>query len=65
MAQSVWHIDDIAQIGQTLVTMAPSPEFAAGVAAVCSAVGARVKLPEWPKQAPVVMIDAQAVEVSR
>ena len=46
MAQSMWHRDDIARIGQTLIAMAPTPDFAAGVAALCNAVGAKVQLPE-------------------
>lgn len=45
MGQRVWHIDDITQIGQTLIVMAPSYEFAAGVAALCAALGGAVKLP--------------------
>lgn len=44
--QSVWYKDDIAQIGATLVAVAPSWDFAAGVAALCNAIGAPVKLPE-------------------
>ena len=54
-AQSVWHRDDIARIGDTLVALAPSPDFAAGVAALCSAVGAPIKLPKQRK--PVVVVD--------
>ena len=45
---SVFHQTDIARIGQTLIDVAPSAEFAAGVAALCSAVGAPVRLPERP-----------------
>ena len=54
--QSVWHKDDIAQIGATLVTLAPSWDFAAGVAALCNAVGAPVYLPERSESAPVVVV---------
>lgn len=64
MAQSVWHRDDIAQIGKTLVAMAPSWDFAAGVVALCSAVGAPVRLPERPAP-PAVMIEATAQEVCK
>lgn len=60
MTQSVWHRSEIAQIGQTLIAMAPSLDFAAGVAALCHAVGAPVRLPERREPAPVVvMIDSE------
>ncbi len=48
MGASVWHKDDVGQIGQTLIDVAPSAEFAAGVAALCQALGAPVRLPERP-----------------
>lgn len=55
MTQSVWHKRDIAQIGSTLIAIAPSYEFAAGVAALCNAVGAPVQLPD--QRVSVVVID--------
>lgn len=51
--QFVWHRNDIANLGQTLIDMAPSYEFAAGVAALCTAVGAKVTLPALP---PIVEV---------
>ncbi len=57
IGQSVWHKDDIAQIGATLITIAPSWDFAAGVAALCNAIGASVYLPERSEPAAVVVID--------
>lgn len=62
MGQSVWHKDDLAQIGRTLVAMAPSWDFAAGVAAMCNAVGAPVRLPERSEPA-LVVIDVPGQEV--
>ena len=59
MSQSVWHKSDIGQIASTLLALAPSPEFAAGVLALANAMGAPVRLPELREPAPVVvMIDA-------
>jgi hypothetical protein len=57
IGQSVWHKDDIAQIGATLIAIAPSWDFAAGVAALCNAIGASVYLPERSEPAAVVVID--------
>lgn len=67
MSQSVWHREDIAQIGVTLIAMAPNCDFAAGVAALCNAVGAPVRLPErLPGQpATVVVIDGAGIEVEK
>ena len=48
MGQSVWHKDDIARIAATLITMAPSPEFAAGVMALATALGAPVRVSRQP-----------------
>lgn len=62
--QSVWSKTDIARIGATLITLAPSWDFAAGVAALCNAVGAPVRLPERSAPAPVVVIDANGREVT-
>jgi len=56
MSASVWHRADIGRIGQTLIDVAPSYEFAAGVGALCKAVGAPVVLPE-PRGVTVVMIE--------
>lgn len=55
MVQSVWHYTDLARIGQTLIDVAPTLDFAAGVAALCKAVGAVVYLPERSESAPVVV----------
>jgi hypothetical protein len=57
MGQSVWHRDDLAQIAVTLIAMAPSREFAVGVAAMCNAVGAPVRLPEWCEAVAVTVIN--------
>lgn len=66
MTQSVWHKADIGRIGQTLIDMAPSWEFAAGVAALCNAVDAPVRLPvREPERAAVVVIDREGWEVLR
>ena len=65
MTQSTWHKRDIGQIGQTLVDMAPSLEFAAGVAALCQAVGAPVQLPERRGPVAVVVIDSDGQAVAR
>lgn len=62
--QSVWSKTDIARIGATLITLAPSRDFAAGVAALCAAVGAPVRLPEREQTQVVVMID-EGREVTR
>ena len=45
MAQSAWHISDIGRIADTLIAMAPSEDFAAGVWALARAVGAPVSQP--------------------
>ena len=46
MGQSlVWYRDDIGHIAQVLVDTAPCPEYAAGVAALCAALGAPVRMP--------------------
>jgi hypothetical protein len=42
MTQKVWKVDDIGQIAATLVVMAPTDDFAAGVLALCNAIGAPV-----------------------
>lgn len=55
--QSVWHKDNIAQICATLIALAPSWDFAAGVAAVCNSLGAPVYLPERSEPEPVVVIE--------
>jgi hypothetical protein len=64
IGQSVWHKNDIARIGATLVAMAPSRDFAAGVAALCNAIGAPVPLPEQREPAAVVVIDGDSREVT-
>lgn len=64
MGQSVWHRDDIARIGQVLITTAPSPDYAAGVAALCAAVGAPVKMPKRRREVEVVIVETQAIEHS-
>lgn len=45
MAQSLWHRKDLERIAQVLIAVAPCAEYAAGVAALCAAVGGEVKLP--------------------
>ena len=60
--QSVWHRDDIARIAATLMAMAPSLEFGAGVMALATALGAPVRVPRQPVAAT---LDAIAVEVIR
>ena len=63
MSQSVWHKQDIARIAAGGVALAPSWEFAAGVAWLAAQFGADVKLPERP--AAVIVIDAAGREVGR
>ncbi|MFZ2358721.1 MAG: hypothetical protein WA040_05200 [Anaerolineae bacterium] len=63
MTQSVWHKQDIARIAAGGVVLAPSWEFAAGVAWLAAQFGADVKLPERP--AAVIVIDAAGREVGR
>lgn len=63
MGQSAWHKDDIAQIGATLIAIAPSWEFAAGVAALCDAIGAPVKLPKRSEPPVIVVVNADGREV--
>ena len=62
MGQSVWHRDDLARIGQVLITTAPSPDYAAGVAALCAAVGAPVYLPERNIEIEITYAEPQAIE---
>lgn len=62
MGQSVWHRDDIARIAATLMAMAPTPDFAAGVMALATALGAPVQLPRQPVN---VTLDAIAMELTR
>ena len=62
MSQSVWHRDDLARIGQVLITMAPSLDYAAGVAALCAAVGAQVCLPERNIEIEITYAEPQAIE---
>ena len=54
---NLWFTSDIERIGQTLIDVAPSLEFAAGVAALCQAVGAAVKLPEHEHGVTVTLIE--------
>ena len=56
MAQSLWHRKDLERIAQVLIAVAPCAEYAAGVAALCAAVGGEVKLPEWPT---IVMVEPE------
>ena len=46
MAQSAWHIADIGRIADTLIAVAPSEDFIAGVWALAQAVGAPVHQPK-------------------
>jgi hypothetical protein len=55
MTQTVWHRDDIARIAATLIAMAPSDEFAAGVMALAQAVGAQAKAPRRPLPVDVLI----------
>ena len=64
MSQSVWHKQDIARIAAGGVALAPSPDFALGVAWLAAQLGATVNLPERPA-AVVVVIDANGGEVAR
>jgi hypothetical protein len=57
----VWHKSDIGQIASTLVAMAPTADFAAGVLALASALNAPVRLPERYEPQAVIEI----VEVTR
>ena len=65
MAQSVWHRSDIARIAAGGVVLAPSPDFALGVAWLAAQLGADVQLPERPAAVPVVVvIDGNGREVA-
>ncbi len=64
MTQSVWHKQDIARIAAGGVALAPSWDFAAGVAWLAAQLGATVNLPERPAAA-VVVIDGNGREVAR
>jgi hypothetical protein len=60
MGQSlVWYRDDIGRIAQVLIDTAPCPEYAAGVAALCAALGVQVQLPAFTE-----VHDAGAVVVA-
>ena len=61
MAQSVWHKSDIGQIASTLVALAPTAGFAAGVLALANALGAPVRLLE--RREPLAVVEI--VEVSQ
>jgi hypothetical protein len=56
VAQSAWHVSDIGRIADTLIEMAPSEDFAAGVWALARAVGAPVRLPDIAPP-PVVTVE--------
>ena len=65
MTQSVWHKDDIGRIAQTLIALAPSEDFIAGVMALAHAVGANVQLPPRRDVVPVIVIEAAGREVAQ
>ena len=66
MTQSVWHKDDIGRIAQTLIALAPSEDFIAGVMALAHAVGADVKPHRRRDALPVVVtVDGNGREVGR
>ena len=65
MAQSVWHKDDVRRIAAGGVVLAPSPDFALGVAWLAAQLGADVRLPERREVLPVVVvIDGNGAEVA-
>jgi len=63
VSQSVWHKQDIARIAAGGVVLAPSWDFAAGVAWLAGQLNAPVKLPD--RAAVVVIDDAAGREVAR
>lgn len=66
MASTVWQSSDIARIAAGGVAIAPSWEFAAGVAWLAGQLNAPVRLPERSEPAPVVVvIEATAQEVCK
>ena len=65
MTQSVWHKQDIARIAAGGVALAPSWDFAAGVAWLAAQLGAPVRLPDRPAAVAVVVIDGNGREVKR
>ncbi len=58
MASSVWASSDIARIAAGGVAIAPSWDFAAGVAWLANQLNAPVRLPERRETAVTVLIDA-------
>jgi len=64
VTQSVWHKQDIARIAEGGVVLAPSPDFALGVAWLAAQLGATVNIPKRPA-AVVVVIDGNGREVAR
>lgn len=59
MGQSlVWYRDDIGRIAQVLIDTAPCQEYAAGVAALCAALGVPVSV-----RVPMPRHETQIVEV--
>lgn len=56
MASTVWQSSDIARIAAGGVAIAPSLDFAAGVAWLAVQLNAPVRLPERSEPAPVVVV---------
>lgn len=65
MASSVWQSSDIGRIAAGGVAIAPSYEFAAGVAWLAAQLNAPLRLPEREPAPVVVLIDAAGREVRR
>lgn len=67
MTQRAWHIEEIGRIAATLLVMAPSEDFAAGVLALANAIGAPVPAQRRVARWDVVVIDGAGagLEVTR
>lgn len=60
---SVWHSADIRRIAEGGILLAPSWDFAEGVAWLAGQLNAPVKLPERRESVAVVVLDANGWEV--
>ena len=61
---SVWHVGDIRRIAEGGVILAPSWDFAMGVAWLAGQLNAPVKLPERREPVAVVVLDANGREMA-
>lgn len=61
MISTVWTNGNIAQVAMALVMLAPSPEFAGGVLALCVALGAVT--PEMKRAVEEMPQEVRVIEV--